>query len=89
MLELVGWVGALAFAISAAPQAWLCWKRGKATGISVWFLILWGVGEWFSLVYGLATLPWESPILWNYVVNGFFWVVIVRYKVRPRRRRRV
>lgn len=84
MLELIGWAGAVCFAISAAPQAWMSFRQGHSQGLSVGLLFLWFSGESLSLIYGAAkSLP--LPVMFNYALNFAFLCVIIYYKLFPRR----
>jgi len=82
MIELIGWVGAVCFAMCGAPQAWLCWRQKHANGVSGGFLALWVVGEVCMLWYSIIKI--DSPqILVNYVFNIMCLLIILRYKLKP------
>lgn len=81
-LELIGWIGSIAFAICAAPQAWESYKTGKSDGITWGFLLLWLIGEIFTLIYVWPKILW--PLIFNYLGNIFFILIVVRYKLYPR-----
>jgi uncharacterized protein with PQ loop repeat len=83
-LELIGWIGAIAFALCGLPQAILSYKQGHAMGISWGFLGLWYVGEICTLIYIMPTQQW--PLIFNYVMNLLFVTVVLRYKIWPRSR---
>lgn len=79
LLELIGWIGSIAFALSAAPQALKSVQDGHSDGIAVGMLALWFVGEICSLVY-----VWPKkhiPLITNYVLNFIFLCVIIYYKL--------
>jgi hypothetical protein len=85
MGELLGWAGAICFAVCAAPQAVQSWRQGHSAGMSNMFLILWGLGEIF---YTAATLLSFGPVFWllfNYVMNFLCLLVICRYRWWPRK----
>lgn len=82
--EILGWIGSIAFAVCAAPQAYDSWKKGNSRGITWGFFILWSVGEVFTLLYILPT--GKLPLIVNYLVNLMFLIVIGYYKVYPRKR---
>lgn len=82
MLEVIGWIGAVCFAVCAAPQAWLSYKQGHAKGLSWATLILWLVGEICALVYTLPT--GLAPLIFNYAGNLLLLAVIIRYRAWPR-----
>lgn len=78
-LEIIGWIGSICFAISAAPQALKSIQDGHSEGIAGGMLALWFVGEVCSLVY-----VWPKkhvPLLANYILNFIFLCVIIWYKV--------
>lgn len=82
MLNLIGWIGGICFAISGIPQAYWSWKEGHSKGLSWSFLLLWLGGEVFTLVYVSARQDW--PLIFNYVFNLMSLLVIIYYKLRPR-----
>lgn len=81
-LEVIGWIGAIAFALSAVPQAVKSWKDKHSHGLAWSFLGLWLLGELASIVYVLP--KGHIPLLANYFLNLTFLLVIIWYKVRPR-----
>lgn len=81
MLELIGWIGAICFALCAVPQAWLSIKNGHSHGVAWGFLTLWMVGEICTIIYVLPKQHW--PLLFNYVFNIIFVAIIIYYKLRP------
>ena len=85
MIETIGWIGAVAFAICGAPQAYKSWKEGHAHGLAWSFLVLWYIGELFGLVYVIALLSY--PLIFNYAFNVILVTVILRYKVFPREKK--
>lgn len=84
MIELIGWLGAFCFSICAIPQAWLCYKQGHARGVSEFFLSLWFIGEVCMLIYSL-TLPGAEPLIVNYLFNLACLLIIMKYKVLPKK----
>ena len=83
LVDIVGWIGSLAFAICGAPQAYQCWKQKHADGISAAFLALWVIGEVCSLIFVVLTIhPLSYPLVMNYALNLFFTLVMVRFKLR-------
>ena len=83
MLEVIGWIGSICFSLCALPQALLCLRQGHARGCDAGFLLLWFIGEVASLIY---IIPQDVlPVLFNYIVNLLFLVVILRYKFWERR----
>lgn len=82
MVEFIGWIGSIAFALSAIPQAWKSYREGHSSGVSWGLLILSMLGEVCCTVYGLAHNL--LPLVLNYVLNFLMLSVIVHYKMRPR-----
>jgi uncharacterized protein with PQ loop repeat len=81
-LELIGWIGAICFAICGLPQCLKSVSDGHSDGIAWGFLILWFTGEVFTLIYVLPKMDW--PLIFNYACNLIFVGIIIRYKFRPR-----
>lgn len=82
-MEIIGWIGSVLFAACGLPQAVACWQAGHARGLAWGFLLMWFVGEILTLVYVLPKLDW--PLIFNYVVNLVFLVIMLRYKLWPRK----
>lgn len=81
MIDVIAWVGAVAFAVCAIPQAWACFKQKHAAGLDWSFLLLWLLGELCFLVYSIHL--WDLPLMTNYIANGLSLFVIIYYKLRP------
>ena len=61
MIEVIGYIGGLAFALCGFPQVLQCYRQGHAKGMSVAFLGLWATGEGCYLISTWATfgfVPW-------------------------------
>lgn len=84
MIEAVGWVGQLCFAICALPQAIQAYKDGHSNGVNPLFLLLWLVGEVLSLIYVGIAYSDAKPIIANYIVNLSLLSVILYFKFFPR-----
>lgn len=78
MVDIIGYIGAACLALCAAPQAIKSFKEKRTMGISFWFLILWYVGEVFTLVY-IAMTTMQIPLVINYVFNILCLTVIIYY----------
>lgn len=78
MIEAIGWVGAICFAICALPQAIKSYRDKSSAGISFAFLFLWTVGEVLTLSYILGTTR-QLPLIVNYVFNLACLAVIIYY----------
>ena len=84
MIEVIGWIGSLCFSLCVVPQCISCYKDKHAQGISVWFLLLWFVGEILSAVYVILTIH-SAPIILNYAVNFCGLLIIIYYKIWGKR----
>ena len=83
MLDAVGYIGSLAFALCALPQAFKSIGDGHSKGLSWGFLLLWLCGEVCTIVYSWGY--WLLPLLGNYVGNMIMLSIILYYKVFPRK----
>lgn len=81
-LELLGWLGGILFAGCAIPQAYKSYKEGHSLGISWGLLIMWGLGEVFTLLYVIPKL--DFPLIINYTCNLLSCSVIAWFKLFPR-----
>lgn len=79
MIEFVGWLGGILFAICALPQAIMTFKQGKAREISWLFLLMWLFGEIFTLAYVLPKS--HLPLIVNYIGNILLIMFIISYKI--------
>ena len=86
MDEWMGWFGALCLGICAIPQAYESWNTGNSSGITWGLLILWWLGEVFTLGYIAGKDTLDLPLITNYVANTFFVSVIIWFKLHPRTR---
>jgi uncharacterized protein with PQ loop repeat len=84
MIEVIGYVGAFAFAISALPQTLKCYKEGHADGLSRYFLALWLIGEISMIAYTIATIGYINPLMLNYGFNLVLLLIIIRFKILPK-----
>lgn len=83
MADIIGWIGSICFALCGVPQAWKCYKEGHALGLSGWFLILWLTGEACYITGVLMKFGWVDWMMFNYVINVFCIIAIIRYKLFP------
>lgn len=82
-MEILGWAGAILFAICALPQAIECARNGHARGLNWFFLLAWFFGEVFTIIYVWPKA--DYPLLFNYFLNLVFLAVILRYKIWERK----
>ena len=77
--DLIGWLGAIAFATCAIPQAWQSYKTKSSDGVSWLFLILWFLGEVLTIAYVCLTTV-DLILLFNYLFNFTALLIIMYYK---------
>lgn len=82
-METIGWIGSILLAFCGLPQAWESYKTKSSAGLTWGFLIMWGVGEMFTIVYIIP--KWHWPLIFNYTANIIFVSIIVYYKIKPRK----
>jgi len=82
-LEIVGWIGAIFLACCGMPQALQSWKEGHSNGLSWGLILLWLFGEIFTLAYVIPT--GNLPLIFNYIFNIIVILVMLRYKIWPRK----
>jgi uncharacterized protein with PQ loop repeat len=82
-METIGWIGSILLAFCGLPQAIESFKTKNSDGLTWSFLIMWGVGEIFTIIYIIP--KWHWPLLFNYTANIIFIGIILYYKIKPRR----
>jgi uncharacterized protein with PQ loop repeat len=80
MIDIIGWIGAIAFSVCAVPQAIEAFKNKKCY-INKTFLRLWLTGEVFTLAYAIGI--GAKPMIVNYIVNGICLIIITYYNKSP------
>jgi len=83
MLEIAGWSAAFLLSICGLPQAIKSFKEGHSNGVSLSFVISWSLGCILMLIYVIPT--GSLPLIVDYVLNICFTLIILFYKVRPRK----
>lgn len=81
-MSVFGWLGAICFAFCVIPQAWKCHREGHARGLSWLFLSLWFLGEVCLIIATLTELGFISWLMFNYITNLFFLLIILYYKTK-------
>lgn len=84
MMEVVGWIGSILFALCAVPQAWQSWRQKHSDGLSWSFLLMWFFGEVLTIIYVLQKED-VAPLLANYCFNIALLLVIIWYRLFPQR----
>ena len=82
-MEIFGWLGGIAFAVCAIPQAFQSWKDGHTQGLNWGFLGIWTVGEVCMTIYILP--KGDLPLIINYLGNGICLGIMLWYKLFPRK----
>ena len=85
MIELIGWLGGVLFAVCGIPQAWDCYKAKNADGLAPAFLWSWILAEVLTLFYISAQDNVLMPLIVNYIFNLLSLTVIMYYKYSPTR----
>ena len=84
MIEVIGYIGCMAFALCGLPQVIHCWKAGNAKGLSVYCLSLWMLGEVCYFISTWATFGFVLWLMLNYILNIFWLLIIFYYVMSPR-----
>ena len=84
MIDTIGWIAGIFFALCGLPQALTSYKLGHARGVSLVFLLLWLTGEILMQYYVIVKHGFDMPLLINYWVNTIFIVIILKYKLKER-----
>lgn len=79
ILEFLGWFGSILLAFCGLPQAISSCKKKSSHGITWGLLIMWGLGEIFTLIYVIPKM--DVPLLFNYTANIIFLIIITYYKI--------
>jgi len=82
-MTYIGWLGSVLFALCGLPQAIQSYKQKHSNGLTWMFLLMWFFGEVFTFAYVLPKM--DYPLLANYVVNFAFLIVIIWFKLFPKR----
>lgn len=81
-LEIIGWAGAILFAICSLPQAIQSIRDGHSRGLNWFFLLSWLMGEILTIIY--VWPKQDIPLLTNYFLNMAFLLIIMKYKMFER-----
>ena len=77
MIQIIGYIGALAYALCGLPQAILSIKNGHSKGMSRGYAFLSLFGSLFSLVYAIPRS--DYVLILNFGANIVVWSIILRY----------
>lgn len=83
MIGLIGWLGAALLALCGAPEAYSAIVTGT-TGVTDGLLIMWGLGEVFTLIYVWSKHRKNGvlPLFFNYGLNIIFISILMWFKWR-------
>ena len=82
--ELFGFMSALCLSICGIPQAYKCFKTGRAKDLSGLFLFTWFAGKLFLILYAVY-LGWVLPLLLDASTSLVVVTIILKYYLYPRR----
>ena len=82
-MEYIGWIGGILLAFCGLPQAVESFKTKNSDGLTWGFLIMWGLGELFTIVYIIP--KWDWPLIFNYTANIIFISITTHYKIKPKK----
>lgn len=77
MIQLIGYIGSLAYAICGLPQAVLSIKNGHSQGVSRGYAFLSLFGSLFSLIYAFPRN--DYVLMLNFGANIIVWTIILKY----------
>ncbi len=84
MADIIGWLGSILLAVCGAPQALKSIREGHSRGMSHSFLMFWLGGELCYLYSTAAKFGLVSWLVFNYVGNIVFVLVIIYFALFPR-----
>ena len=82
MIELLGWIGSTCLGICAIPWVVESTQDKSSNNLTkgkFFFLVLWLLGEIFSMVYVLAKHGIDLPLIANYGLNIIFILIIFNF----------
>jgi len=81
MNKYIGIIGSILLSLCGFPAMLDVIEKDSASGYSVAFIALWGLGELFSMIYVIKKD--KDPVqLFNYIFNLTFISVIVYYMIK-------
>ena len=82
-MDNIGWIGSLLLALCGLPQAIESYKTKSSEGLTWGFILMWFIGELCTFAYIIPKM--DFPLLVNYSANIIFLIIIIYYKVNPRK----
>ncbi|MBE6453850.1 MAG: PQ-loop repeat-containing protein [Alphaproteobacteria bacterium] len=83
MIQLIGYIGSLAYALCGLPQAIMSIRNGHSKGISRGYAFLSLFGSIFSIIYAFPRA--DYVLLLNFGANIIVWSIILKYSYFERR----
>jgi uncharacterized protein with PQ loop repeat len=82
-MEIIGWIGSILLAFCGLPQAIESYRTKSSDGLTWGLLLMWFWGEIFTIIYIIP--KWHWPLIFNYTANIIFLIIIIYYKLFPKR----
>lgn len=83
MIQIIGYIGSLAYALSGIPQAILSIKNGHSHGVSRGFSSLSVIGSLLSLIYAIPR--GDYVLMLNFTANIIVWGTVLKYSYFERK----
>lgn len=83
MIQLIGYIGSLAYALCGLPQAYMSIKNGNSRGVSRGFAFLSLIGSALSLAYAVPKA--DYVLMLNFGCNIVVWGIILKYSYFERK----
>ena len=83
MIQIIGYIGSLAYALCGLPQVILSIKNGHSKGVSRGYAFLSLVGSLLSLIYAFPR--GDYVLLLNFGANIIVWSIILKYSYFERK----
>lgn len=83
MIQIIGYIGSIAYALSGIPQAILSIKNGHSRGVSRGFAMLSVIGSSLSLIYALPR--GDYVLMLNFTANIIVWGTVLKYSYFERK----
>ncbi|KAF8661298.1 hypothetical protein AX16_001397 [Volvariella volvacea WC 439] len=72
--NVLGTIGTICWTIQLIPQIWKSWRTKDVTGLSSWFILMWGIAAGFLGVYNI-TQNLNVPLILQPQLFGFLSLV--------------
>ena len=82
-MDNIGWIGSILLAFCGLPQAIESYKTKNSNGLTWGFILMWLIGEICTFIYIIPKM--DLPLLFNYSANILFLIIIIYYKITPKK----